>query len=98
MPRSSRRLLHPQDHGSLEDITLHPQLGVLTLELVQTSTLVGVEAFLLAALDTIPINPLAQRPRVDPQIPSHHRNRLACLTHDPDRTLTELGVVLPSLL
>ena len=32
MPRSPRRLFHPQDHGSLEDITLHPQLGVLPLQ------------------------------------------------------------------
>jgi hypothetical protein len=28
-PRSPRRLLDPQDHGSLEHTTLHPQLGVL---------------------------------------------------------------------
>ena len=33
MPRSSRRLLDPEDHRSLEDITLHGQLGDLGLEL-----------------------------------------------------------------
>ena len=34
------RLLDPQDHGSLEDITLHPQLGVLTLEMGEPSPFV----------------------------------------------------------
>jgi len=32
MPRSSGRLLYPEGHASLEDITLHPRLGHLTLE------------------------------------------------------------------
>src|SRR5680860_1209845 len=98
MPRSSRRLLDPQDHGSLEDITLHAELGVLPLQLLETSALVDGQAFGLAPLDPVPIHPVAQRPRVDPQVPGNHCDRLAGLTHDPDRTLTELGVVLPSCL
>jgi hypothetical protein len=92
------RLLDPQDHRSLEDITLHPQLGVLPLELLEPCALVDAQAFLLAALDPVPVHPVAQRPRVDPQISGHLRDRLAGLTHDPDRALTELGVVLPSCL
>src|SRR6266545_4517225 len=98
MPRSSRRLLYPQDHGSLEDITLHAQLGDVLAELVQLGAFVDAEAFLLATLDAVAIHPVAQRPRVDPEIPGHHSDRLARLTHDPDRALTELGVVLPSCL
>ena len=32
MPRSPRCLFHPQDHGALEDIALHPHLGELALQ------------------------------------------------------------------
>src|SRR3954454_457531 len=98
MPRSTRRLLHPQDHGSLEDITLHPQLRVLPLEPDQTSALVDGHALLLAPLDPVPVHPIAQRPRVDPEVPGHLSDRLTRLAHDPDRALPKLRVVLPSYL
>src|SRR5437667_11222886 len=98
MPRSSRRLLDPQDHGSLEDITLHAQLGVLPLELVQTSALVDAQAFGLAALDAIPGQPVAQGPRVDVEVPGHLGDGLARLTDDPDRSLSERRVELSSSL
>src|SRR5215217_1131572 len=98
MPRSSRRLLDPQDHGSLEDITLHPQLGDLLAQPRKLSAFVDVQADGLAALDPVPIHPVAQRPRVNPEIPGHLSDRLAGLTHDPHRALTELGVVLPTCL
>jgi len=45
-----------------------------------------------------PVHPVAQRPRVDPQVPGHRSDRLARLTHDPDRFLTELRIVFPSCL
>jgi CubicO group peptidase (beta-lactamase class C family) len=97
-PRSSRRLLDPQDHGSLEDITLHPQLGVLPLQVLEPGPLIDREAFLLAALDAVTVHPVAQRPRVDPKVPGHLSDRLPRLAHDPDSALTELRVVLPSCL
>src|SRR5215212_1625842 len=98
MPRSSRRLLDPQDHGALEHITLHPQLRILPLQLTQTGSFIDVQAVLLAALDPLPIHPVAQGPRIDPEVPGHLSDRLAGLTHDPHRALTELGVVLPTCL
>jgi hypothetical protein len=54
------------------------QLGVLALELVQTSALVDRKAFLLAALDPVPIHPITQSPRVDPQIPGHFHGSGGC--------------------
>src|SRR3990170_6294985 len=98
MPRSSRRLLDPQDHGSLEYITLHPQLGDVLAQLVQLGPLVDGEAFLLAPLNPLPVHPVAQGARVDPEIPGHRSDRLAGLTHDADGPLTELRVILPSYL
>src|SRR5215212_4707933 len=98
MPRSSRRLLDPQDHGALEHITLHPQLRVLPLQLTQTGSFIDVQAVLLAALDPLPIHPVAQGPRIDPEVPGHLSDRLAGLTHDPHRALTKLGVVPPTCL
>src|SRR3990170_4756633 len=91
MPRSSRRLLDPQDHGSLEYITLHPQLVDVLAQLVQLGPLVNGEAFPLAPLNPLPVHPIAQGARVDPQIPGHLSDRLARLTHDPHSPLTELG-------
>ncbi|GAA0341975.1 protein of unknown function [Micropruina glycogenica] len=41
--RSLRRLLHPQDHGTLEDITLHPQLCDLGPEPFQLLVIIGGE-------------------------------------------------------
>src|SRR4249919_658754 len=98
MPRSSRRLLDPQDHGSLEDVALHPQLGVLPLELHQTSTFIGGEALGLTPLDLVLLHPVAQRPRMDPKILSDLSDRLVGLPDDPHRPLTKLRVVLPTYL
>src|SRR5215207_7789666 len=97
-PRSLRRLLHPQDHGSLEDITLHPQLGVLCpqpLELLDVT--LGQPLGALPGL-TRPRDPVPQGALVDPQVPSDLSDRLSGLLDDPDRSLTELPVVLHPLL
>lgn len=82
----------PQDHASLEHITLHPQLSVLTLELHQASPLVDGQAFSLAPLDAFLLHPTPQRALVDPEIPSHLSNRLLRLQPDPDSTFTELRI------
>src|SRR5690242_3688519 len=92
-PRSLRRLLHPQDHRALEDITLHPQLGVLRaqpLELLDVTP--GQPVTTLAGLPGAG-HPVAQRALVDPQVPSHLGDRPPRLLDDPDRSLTELPVV-----
>src|SRR3954454_4010830 len=93
-PRSLRRLLHPQDHGSLEDIALHPQLGVLRAQPLELLDVALGQA--LGALPSLPGlgNPVAQRALVDPQVTSHLGDRLVRLLDDPDRSLTELPVVL----
>src|SRR5215207_4085333 len=98
MPRSSSRLLDPQDHGSLEDITLHPQLRVLPFELLKASAFIDAETLAPTTRLAVAVHPVTQGARVDPQIPSHLRDRLARLAHDPHRALTELRVVLPSCL
>src|SRR4051812_21896367 len=69
-PRSLRRLLHPQDHRSLEDIALHAQLGVLRaqpLELLDVAA--GQPLGALAGLPRLG-DPVAQGPLVDPQVPA----------------------------
>src|SRR5215831_14387821 len=98
MPRSSRRLLDPQDHRSLEDITLHAQLGVLAPEPVELGPLVVAEPVLVASLDPVLVHPVAQRPGVDPEISGHLGDRLARLANNPDRSLTELRVEPSSCL
>jgi hypothetical protein len=49
----------------LEDITLHPQLGVLPLELSEPSPLVDTQAFPLAPLHPVTVDSVAQRAVVD---------------------------------
>src|SRR5680860_187019 len=98
MPRSSRRLLYPPDHGSLEYITLHPQHGNVLAELVQLGALVHSKAILVASLHPVTVHPVTQGARVNPEIPGHHSDRLARLTHNPNGPLTELRVILPSCL
>src|SRR5215213_9768343 len=98
MPRSSRRLLDPQDHGSLEDITLHPQLGDLGAQPLELLDVVaGQPASTLGRL-SCPGDPVAQRALVHAEVTCDLRDRLPRLFDDPDSTLTELPVVLLPLL
>src|SRR3954447_16812434 len=90
---SLRRLLHPPDHRSLEDIALHPQLGVLCAQPLELLDVTGRQALGAAPRLPGPSDPVAQRALVDPQIPSHLGDRLAGFLDDPDRSLAELPVV-----
>src|SRR5215213_3831141 len=94
VPRSLRRLLDPQDHGSLEDITLHPQLSYLTTQPLQLGVVVLRQA--RGAVTGVPsaLHPVAQRALVDPEVASDLRDRLPGLLDDPNSSLTELPVVL----
>src|SRR3954468_10416196 len=92
--RSLRRLLHPPDHRSLEDIALHAQLGVLRAQPFELLDVTGGQA--VGALPGLPRlgHPVAQRALVDPQVPGDLGDRLVRLLNDPDRSLAELPVVL----
>src|SRR4051794_7979969 len=98
MPRSSRRLVNPQDHGSLEDITLHPQLGVLTLEAAHIGQVDPRVLGPLAPGEPVLLHPVAQRAGAETKVPGHLNNRLAGLADDRHRPSAELGVVLPPYL
>src|SRR4029453_7856870 len=98
MPRSSCRLVDPQDHGSLEDIALHPQLGVLTLEATHISRIDPGALGLLATGEAILLHPVPQRAGPDAEVPGHLNNRLAGLADDRHRPGAELRVVLPPYL
>src|SRR5215213_3900111 len=94
MPRSLRRLLDPQDHGSLEDITLHPQLSDLTAQPLQLGVVILRQA--RRAVTGVPsaLHPVAQGALVDPQVAGDLRDRLPGLLDDPNSSLTELPIVL----
>ena len=46
----------------------------------------------------VSVNPVAQRPIMDPQFPGNLRNRLASLPDQPHRTLLEALIELPACL
>src|SRR3982750_2673583 len=84
----------PPDHRSLEDIALHPQLGVLRAQPLELLDVTGGQA--LGALAGLPGlgDPVAQGALVDAQVPGDLGDRLPRLLDDPDRSLAELPVVL----
>src|SRR6185437_8435504 len=95
-PRSpAHRLLDPQSHGALEDITLHRQLGVLLPQPSQLRALVLTQRPRRRAVD-LPIagDPVRQRPLIDPQITGDRRDRLPRLLHDPHGTSAEVRIEL----
>src|SRR5680860_590392 len=96
--RSPRRLLHPQDHGALEDIALHPQLGVLAAQPLQLLDVRDGQPVGALTLGTILGTPVPQRALVDPEIAGDLRNRFPGLPDDPHSPLTKLLVELPSFL
>jgi hypothetical protein len=77
---------------------LKQQLSDLPAQLRQLLALVTGHALGIAALDLVPGQPVTQRALTDPQVTGHLRDRLPGLPHDPDRTLAELRIELPSLL
>ena len=97
MPRSLRRLLDPQDHGSLEDITLHLQLRVLCSQPLELLDVAPGQAFCALPSFLSLIDPIAQGARVDPKVSGDLGDRLPGLLDDPDRSLTELPVILRGL-
>src|SRR3954452_17748540 len=92
--RSLRRLLHPQDHRSLEHIALHPQLRVLRAQPLELGDVARGQALGSVADLPGPGHPVAQRALVDAHVTSDLGDRLPRLLDDPDRTLAELPVVL----
>lgn len=104
---SLRRLLHPEDHGTLEDIALHPDLAVLLaqmLDLLAQPTqllafrLVQPAGSLRGRAGLGPVNPGLQCALVHTQVPRDLRRRLPGLQHDPYRAFTERRVIRPSLM
>src|SRR5262245_55676529 len=95
MPRSSRRLVNPQDHRSLEDITLHPQLSNLTLEAAHVSGIDPGALGLLAPGEAVLLHPVPQRGGADAELPGNLNDRLAGLSNDRHCPFAELRVVLP---
>jgi len=91
MPQSPACFFHPKDHGSLEDITLHPQLRVLRLKMNETGPLINGEALDLAPLDPFLLHPIPQRSRVQPQIVRDASDWFARLQDNPNRPLTNSG-------
>src|SRR2546428_4615374 len=98
MPPSSRRLLDPQDHGSLEDITLHPQLHDIATELVKLASLIARESLSVTPRDLVLVHPVPKRPRIQIKITGDLSDRLARLPNNPNRALSKLRVVLPTYL
>src|SRR4029453_8275218 len=90
-----RRLFDPEGDGSFEQITLHPQPGVVALQLAQPGLLVAGQPVLLATIDAVLPHPVAQRRVVDPQLPGDLGDRPARGTHQLHRIALELGGELP---
>src|SRR4029453_2783285 len=82
--------LYPEGHGSFEQITLHPQASVLTLERSQPGLLLGGQPLLLATVDAVLTYPVAQRGVVDPQLPGDRGDRSAGAADQLHRVALEL--------
>ena len=92
MPRSSRRLVDPQDHGSLEDITLHPQLGVLAFEATHIDRVDPGPVGLLATGEAVLLHPVPQRAGADAEITGDLDDRSCRLTDDRHRPFPEQAI------
>ena len=92
------RLLDPEDHGSLEHITLHAQLGVLTLELADSLGVDPVGIELLASGDLVLHHPVGEGSGMYTEILGDLSDRLTGLPDDAHGAGTEVGVVLPAFL
>src|SRR4029453_9741127 len=73
-----------------EQVTLHPQPGVLSLQLAQPGSLLGGQPLGFAAVDAVLADPVAQRGVVDPQLPGDHGDRPAGGPDQLDRVALEL--------
>src|ERR1700756_2011810 len=90
-PLPPHRVLHPEGHAALEDITLHRQLSVLPPQPGELRPLILTQRPVpLATAALIRLHPFAERPLVDAQTPGHLRDRLPGLPDQPHRTLTEV--------
>src|SRR5829696_9990719 len=70
---SRRRLfLDPEGDGSLQQVTLHPQPGGLALQLPQPRPLLAREPFLLATVDAVLADPVAQGGVIDTKLAGDH--------------------------
>lgn len=82
-------------YGSLEDITLHPKLGVLHTESLEL--LKVVLGHPLAALSDLH-DPVTQRTLNHAEIACDLRDRPPCLVNDPNNSLTKPPAILLPLL
>src|SRR6266496_2640188 len=98
-PLPAHRILDPEGHAALQDITPHLQFRALPAQPHQLRPLVLAQRA-VPALAAAPVHadPVAQRPVVDPQLSRDLRDRLAGLPDQPDRALLEVLVELPSRL
>src|SRR5262249_3898739 len=96
-PLPPHRVLDPEGHTALEDITLHRQLGVLLAEPGQLGPLILAQrAAPVAAAALVRVHPIPQRALIDAQVLGDLRDRPAGLADQPDRALLEVLIELPA--
>src|SRR3979411_144417 len=86
------RLLDPEGSGALEHITLHRQLRVLLTQPAELVALALAQRAIALTGAPVQVHPPAQRALVQPELPSHPRDRPAGLPDNPNRTLPELSI------
>src|SRR6266511_1763535 len=91
-----RGLLDPEGDGSFEYITLHPQPGVVALQLSQAGALVAGQALALATVDAVLLDPVPQGRVVDAQLTGDLSDRPVAGAHQLHGVTLELGGELPS--
>src|SRR4051794_1894478 len=99
--RSARLLRRPGEEGRgfFQELVLHPQPPDLGFHLAHAGTLDRRQRLLRLGILIAPrFHPVAERPVIDTQIPSHFRDRLAGLEHHLDGLSLELRAELPASL
>src|SRR6266508_1722513 len=91
-----RGLLDPEGDGSFEQITLHPQPGVVALQLGQPGPLIPGQTLTLATVDAVLLGPVAERGVVDAQLTRDLGDRSASGAHQLHGIMFERLCELPS--
>src|SRR4051812_30979606 len=84
----------PTDHRSLEHIALHPQLGVLRAQPLEFFDVAADRPSVPSRASRARATQLPNVPSLTPQVTSDLGDRVPRLLDDPDRSLSELPVVL----
>src|SRR5829696_3122276 len=86
-----RLFLDPEGDGSFEQITLHPQPGVLALQLPQPRLLITRQPVLVATVDAVLADPVPQGRVVDAKLTGDLGDRPAAAMDQLHRVAFELG-------